>query len=118
MLKTIAVLLALYGGFALQQGMGGENYLALLCAVLAFAAAVGLWLRKPWSQYCVYILASGFVFPWLWYTWSVWWGVWRHNGWPYDTVLQGVIGLLPGLCMILCAVGSSVFVFRSFRARR
>ncbi|HEY4368847.1 MAG TPA: hypothetical protein VGN07_16550 [Steroidobacteraceae bacterium] len=112
MLKTIAILLALYGGYALDQGMGGQNYLALVCAVLAFAAAGGLWLRKSWSQYCVYILASGFVFPWLWYTWSVF----RRNG-PYDTALQGAISLFPGLCMVLFAAGSSVFVFRSFRAR-
>lgn len=111
MIKVIASLLALYGTYSLYAVFSGQGYLSIIGAVLALAAALGLWLRKHWSQYFVYVLSAGFVAEWLWLVCrSV-----QQKSWPNGDAIQSVIALFPGLCLVALVVGASVLVFRSFR---
>jgi len=113
MIKAIALLLALYGTYSLYAVFSGQGYLSIIGAVLALAAAVGLWLHMHWSQYVVYVLSASFVAEWLWLVWrSI-----QQKSWPHGDALRSVIALFPGLCLVALVVSVSVLVFKSFRAQ-
>jgi glucose dehydrogenase len=74
--------------------------------------AVAIWMKKSWSQYLVHFIALLFIGSWIWAVWQVW-----RQGWPYESFLQTLISLLPGLLMVGVALGSMIVVHKDFRRR-
>jgi hypothetical protein len=113
MTKVVATVFALYAAYALSAVYAQPSVTGAAFATLTLLAAVGMWMRKPWSQYFVYVVSALVAGQWLWQTGTF---VYR-NGWPYETTTLNIFGLAPGLCIVAFAVGSSVLAFRSFRVR-
>jgi len=111
MVNVITLVLVVYGAYALCAAYSGQGYTMIIGAALALIAALGLFLRKSWSQYFVYVISTTVVAEWLWMV--------RHstqqNLWPSGGTLQSIIVLVPGLFLVAFAIGSSVLVFRNFR---
>ena len=58
MLKALAILFGLFGIYSLYVVVNGQGYLYVIGAVIALVAAIGLWLRRPWSRYVVYFFET------------------------------------------------------------
>jgi hypothetical protein len=113
MIKAVATVFALYGAYALSAVYAHPQWFVFALAAASLAAGIGLWLHKPWSQYLVYIVSFVVAGQWLWAAISHY----SRIGWPTEQRAGHIIGLIPGLCIVALAVGSSVLVFRRFRAR-
>ena len=112
MFRVIASVFALYAIYAFCLAYYGQlHFLGIAIGGVSIAAAIGLWLRKPWSQYCVYVVSVAVAGQWLWLTCS---DLYR-NGWPSGQSLDAVVALLPGLGVVVFAIGSSFVAFRSCR---
>jgi hypothetical protein len=111
MLRAIAIVFAAYGAWSLLVAVEGHNLVPLIIGFFALLAAAGLWFRKSWSQYIVYVLSVVAVVQWGWYTIRFV----ILNGWPYNTTLMNALGLIPGLCMCAFCVGACIEIFRRFR---
>jgi len=111
MANVIALVLVVYGAYALYAAFSGQGYTMIIGAVLALIAASGLFLRKSWSQYFVYVISTTVVAEWLWLVWRST----QQSLWPSGGTLQSIIALVPGLFLVAFAIGSSVLVFRNFR---
>lgn len=112
MLNVIASIYALYTVWLVSTLWAqfsiinfGINFgLAVACCF----AAVGLWMRKRWARYFVYSVSMVMVgFMSLVFIYAAW------RGAHYDSTLQAVIGSIPGICIILFAVFSSIYVARN-----
>ena len=113
MLRFVAVILGAYGVYSFIAGYQYSNWSYLIGGVLCLVGAVSLWLKKRWSQYFVYIVAVLFCGSWLFALWQV-----AERGWPYNSLSQTVIALIPGLLMVGIAIGSCVVVYRAFKRER
>ena len=113
MLRFIAGILGAYGVYSIIAGYQYGDWSSLIGSGLCLVAAVSLWLKKRWSQYLVYIVAALFCGSWLFVLWQV-----AERGWPYSSISQTVIALIPGLLMVGVAIGSSVVVYRAFKRER
>ena len=60
MLLTVA-LLAIFAAYAFLIGSIEESWVLLVGGVVAVVASYGTAMLRPWSQYLVYALATGFV---------------------------------------------------------
>ena len=109
MIKFIAVILAVFGVYTLVSAYQSSNWVPVSGGVLCLITTTTLWLKKPWSKYLVYFIGTVFTGEWLWVIWSVY-----EQGWPYTGALQTVIALIPGLLMVIFALGSMVVVHRAF----
>ena len=112
MAKVVAIIFGVYAAYSIWVALGLGSYIPMVGGSLSAIAAIGLWLHKRWSQYIVYVVSALVVAQWLLSVWAF-----AKEGWPYSSVVQSLIALFPGLCMVGLALGSSVFVFRSFRVR-
>jgi hypothetical protein len=108
----IGLVLAVYGVWTVKYSVSGGSILPGIIAVVPFVGAVGLFLKKSWSRYFVYLFTVATV---PWWTVSTVWFIWR-TGWPYyPTTAESLLGLLPGVFLSLICVGSSWIVHRHFR---
>jgi hypothetical protein len=110
MLKTVSIILLGYAAFSLWTAVAYHTALPLGGGLLALIAAVGVWRRRGWGRYFVFAVSSLLVVSWLWLTLSV-----AFRGWPYATISQSVIALLPGLLLVALAVAVSVAAHRGLR---
>ena len=112
MLRAIAVFLMLWAAYVASfvlQYQSVQN--ALIAAGLA-VTAVGLWFRKPWSQYLVYAIAIGLV---------AFWVVQMHAlialGWPYEDLPRSFVSLSIICVPLMFGICIGVHVFRTFRRK-
>jgi hypothetical protein len=61
--------------------------------------------------YFVYSVSLLLIAGWGYAVWQV-----AARGWPYPDIPSTVISLLPGILLVLLSAGSSIAVFRYFRA--
>jgi hypothetical protein len=115
MIKAVAIIFALYGAYVLSAVYVyvQPDWLAIALAAASLVAGIGLWLHKPWSQYCVYVVSLVVTGQWIWAVISYY----SRAGWPSEKTLGHIITLIPGLCIVALAVGSCILAFRCFRAR-
>jgi hypothetical protein len=108
---SIGVLFVMYGLYALVQTRLNPQVLGITIALVSVAGGIGLMLNRRWSRYCIYVVSMGFIGTWLYYV-----AVLAMRAWPYDTLLESVISLVPGLFMVFVAAGSSYVVRKHFGA--
>jgi hypothetical protein len=113
MFRLIAGILGLYATYSVFVGYRSGYWAYALSGLICYVAAGALWLRKPWSQYLVYLIAVLFTGSWLWAVGQV-----AQRGWLYQGLLESVISLIPGLLMVSVAIGSVIVVRRTFRHER
>jgi uncharacterized membrane protein (DUF2068 family) len=113
MLKALSVLFALFGICSMYVAVHVHAYSYAIGAVVALAAAFGLWLRKHWSQYFVYLSSAAFIAEWFWLLWRAI----QNNQWPYSGMLQSIIALIPGILLVALAGAVSGIAYRGFRVR-
>lgn len=110
MLKIIAaflMLMAVYNAtFAAQ--FTSVQY-ALTAAGLAVTAG-GLWFRKPWSQYLVYLISASLVAFSLIQVRAL-----IVHGWPYPDLSKSVISLMIVCVPLMFGASIGIHVFRVFR---
>lgn len=114
MLKAIAILFAAIGIYWLYNVVSSQSYFLVIGVALALVAAAGLWFRKHWSQYVVYFVSVTYIIQWLWLVWRSM----QAKLWPYESTVQSILALVPGLFLVAIAVSLSVLVYRGFRVRR
>jgi len=112
-IRLVAIVFALYAAYVLSVAYGQPHWFAIALGASSVAAAVGLWLRKPWSQYFVYVVSFVVAGQWLWAATSYY----SKTGWPAERTGGHLIALIPGLCIVTLAIGSSIVAFRHFRVR-
>jgi hypothetical protein len=113
MIKAVAAIFALYGAYVLSAVYVQPHWFAVALAAASLAAGIGLWIRKPWSRYLVYIVSFVVAGQWLWAAISYY----SRTGWASQNTSGHIIALIPGLCIVAFAIGSSILAFRCFRAR-
>jgi len=107
-LSTFLILVSVYFGW---WGATTGTLLWLGTSLFAFVAAVGLFLDKVWSQYLWHALSLAIIASWAYTVASV-----AMAGWPYETILETFISLIPGLLLVGVFAGGSVIVYKHFRA--
>lgn len=113
MIKAVATIFVLYGTYVLSAVYVQPRWFGVALTVASLAAGMGLWLRKPWSQYFVYAVSFVVVGQWLWAAIRYY----SRTGWPSEQTFGHIVALVPGLCIVAFAVGSSMLAFRCFRER-
>jgi hypothetical protein len=101
------------GAYAGYLGYAVQSYFSVFWCIVSFVAAIGLWLRRPWTQYPVYLLSAIVVVV---LPWEFWKAIQQH-AWPYERLSASLVGLFITLCPFAFAIGSSVVTYRFFRAQ-
>ena len=65
MLRVVAAFLMLYAGYIATFAVQSQSIVDALLAALLAVTAIGLWLRRQWSQYLVYAISAALVVFWL-----------------------------------------------------
>jgi hypothetical protein len=104
----IGALFAAYGVYALVQSRANPQWLSVAVAGLSVLGGLGLLLGRPWSRFCIYIVSVAVAGAWAYYT------VLAVPTWPYRTLVDTIIALLPGMFLLVIAAGSSFVVTRHF----
>ncbi len=68
---------------------------------------------RQWSQYLIYIVAGGTILTLLDNFWRV-----ASEKWPYDTIQESILSLIPGFLLILLCVFIALLVFLHFRPEK
>jgi hypothetical protein len=87
--------------------------LAAVVACLCGAAAVGLWLKQPWSRWIVYSISTLLCLYFAWYVWGL-----VQLGWPYESGTKSIVSLIPGSVLLMFGIAAAVHVRRFFRATK
>jgi len=106
----LALFFAFYALYACWTLFYRLSFSAVIVAAICGSAAVGLWLRRPWSRWIVYFISAGLC---VWFVWYVWGRV--HNGWPYGGGARSLLSLLPGTVLLAFGIGAAFHVARAFR---
>jgi hypothetical protein len=109
-IKLLAVFLLIVSVYLGWWAVSAASWLWLIPAVVLFFAAVGLFLSKRWVQYFWHVMAVVV---------AAWWVVSvvriAMSGWPFESALDTVISLIPGLLLVTVCAGGSVVVAKHFR---
>lgn len=100
---------SLYGAWALFFQLTAG---AVLVACLGATAALGLWLRRPWSRWVVYLISTLLIVYSAWYVWSA-----VQGGWPDESGGRSYVYFFPAAILLMFGVATPVHVARVFRKR-
>jgi hypothetical protein len=111
MLRVLSSTYALFTAWLVSTFWHGFSLINWVLAVASCVAAIGLWTSRYWARYFVYavsVVTVGFLIL-----------VFIYAGLrgTYSSVLQAVIGSIPGICIILYGVFSSLYVSRKLSPR-
>ena len=109
--KMLASLLLLVSGYLAWWAVSYVQLLWLFPAVVASVAGIGLFLRKPWSQFLWYAIALAGAVSWLVSVVPI-----ALSDWPYPDFPGSIISLSPGALLLALCVGGSVAVYKYFRS--
>lgn len=112
-IKLLASFLIVVSAYVGWWAVSAASFLWLLPAVAILIAGVGLFLRKPWSQYLWHALALVASVSWVASVVRV-----ALPGWPYESALATVISLIPGVLLVAVCVGGSLVVAQHFRGSK
>ena len=106
-IRYIAAATALAGFYLLWWTVSFAQPLSALFAVALLVASAGLFLGRRWGAYLWFLLAVGT---------TLWWlaGLARviESGWPYSSVLDSTISILPGLLLTGVCISGIVLIYR------
>jgi hypothetical protein len=113
LIRFIAIFMAAMGMYWLYGGLSASpyGYSSIVLCIVPLVAAVGLWLRKSWSQYPVHLLSVLALGLWC---WQMWYAI-QQRTFPYPTLGATVIGIVISLVPLAAVFGSSAIAFRFFR---
>ncbi len=109
-IRLLALFLVIVAGYVGWWSITYGQSLWLVVVFVALIAAVGLALRRRWSQYLWYLIALGASVLWIVTLVRV-----VITGWPYHDVVSSVISLVPGLLLLTVCIFGSIAVRRHFR---
>jgi hypothetical protein len=112
MLRVIAVFLMLYAVYGAALASQSWSIVNALVATWLGLTAIGLWLRKQWSQYLVYAISVALVVFWF-----VQMQALRATGWPYQDGTRSFVSVAILCVPLMFGVGIGVHVFRVFRRK-
>jgi len=91
----------------------GHFWSDVFSAVLLIGA-IGLFLKRSWGRLPIYVFSIVVVPTWIVYTTLLI----RKSGWPYyTTILQSILGLVPGVLLCAGCIVACWVVHRYFRER-
>lgn len=95
-LYIIGLVLIAYAIFTIKYSVTSGVVLPGIVAVFALLGAIGLFLKKSWSRFFIFIFTIIIVPDWIYLTvWTI-----VKKGWPYyPTTYESVLGLIP---VMLC----------------
>ncbi len=106
----ISTMLTAYGSYNIWAIYLTGDYWFILWVIACFAGAIGLVFLKSWSQYFVYAVSFFTVGGWLYVTVSI-----ALQDWPYPSVLETIVSLIPGIFLSIVCVLFSIYIFKRFR---
>jgi hypothetical protein len=113
MIRFLAIVVGSYAAYSVWAGFRSEVWGYAVFGVACGVTAIAMWLRKPWSQYLLYVLGALFIGIWIWSILQV-----VERGWPYESVLESGISLVPGLLMVGVIIGSCWVARKAFTRER
>lgn len=108
MLILIGSVFSIYGLYVVWLGITHPYWLYIILGVVFAVGGIGLTLKKHWSKNIVYLTAlwiCGFWFFELIYQISI-------GSFPYSSHMKNLFSLLPGICVLIFCVGSSLLISR------
>ena len=115
MLLTVA-LLVIYGVYAFLIGSIEKSWVLWAGSGIAAVASYGTAMLRPWSQYLVYLLATGFIAK---LGHSIYAGVVSgYFDFQFGSVSESLKAVLPEAMMALLSCVCCLLVFRHFRGER
>jgi hypothetical protein len=115
MLLTVA-LLVIYSVYAFLIGSIEKSWVLWAGCGIAAVASYGTAMLRPWSQYLVYLLATGFIAK---LGFSVYAGVVSgYFDFQFGSVSESLKAILPEATMALLSCICCLLVFRHFRRER
>jgi TRAP-type C4-dicarboxylate transport system permease small subunit len=108
--KGLALFFAFYALYCCWTLFYRVSPLAVMVAGICGSAAVGLWLKRPWSRWVVYFISAGLCLYFAWYVWRL-----VQDGWPYEDWTRSFVSLLPGSVLLMFGIGAAVHLGRVFR---
>ena len=112
MTKALAIVLGSYALFSCWALFYNVSPIAVASAGVFGAAAIGLWLMRPWSRWIVYSVSTAVG---VWFVWYV--SKLLQGGWPYDDAARSLTAVLPASLLLLCGIAAAVHIKRVFSVR-
>jgi hypothetical protein len=102
----------LCGCYEVKAGVQSQVWYWSVAGVASLVAAVGVLWRRNWAKWLVYVLSGAIVVTWVYaLAWSL-----RSGRFPYPTLEETVLGLVPGFVLLAATIWSVDTIRRSFRA--
>lgn len=108
----VIILISAFGIYSAIYALG-HNIVLFIWTILSFSAVYGLFNKKSWSQFPVYVLSAVVIVAW---SYSL-----IHSfdyGWMDEDIGIIILSLLPGIIIVILALASCVIVYRHFRNLR
>lgn len=114
-LYIIGLVLTAYAIFTIKYSMAYGAVLPGIVAVFALLGAIGLFLKKAWSRFFIFIFTILIVPWWIYSTIRII----VQKGWPYyPTKYESILGLLPGILLCWFYVFSSWVSYKQFSRKK
>lgn len=102
----------LCGCYEVKAGLQSQVWYWSGAGIALLAAAVGVLWRRNWAKWVLYVLSGAIVVSWVYaLAWSL-----RSGKYPYPTLEETLLGLIPGFVLIAATIWSVDTIRRSFRA--
>lgn len=111
-IKLLATFMLITSAYLSWWAASQAMWLWTIPAVVALSNAVGLLWRKRWAKLLWYATAVAACGWWVFEVVQV-----ALSGWPYSTMLDSVISLVPGLLLLTVCIGGSVVVTKDFHSK-
>ena len=110
MLKLIGSIFLLYGIYCLWAGLH-SHWLYFIYGSVSISCGAGLAMKKIWSKYIVYILSLAISSSWLYMTFLQI----RNGNFPYQDPIKSIVGLIPGICLLIFCGASSYIAYKKLK---
>jgi uncharacterized membrane protein YjjP (DUF1212 family) len=108
---ALAAVLIAYGSYTVWLVTVYDSLWFLAWSIPCFLGGIGMILRRAWSQYLFYVVATCTAGG-----WAINVGMLAFSGWPYRDAQSTVISLVPGLLLVAFCISASIHIRRYFKA--
>ena len=109
LLALVFAFFALYSGWSLLYQL---RPFVIAVACLSGVASLGLWRKRRWSRWVVYLISALLCVYFAWYGLAA-----LQDGWPYGSATRASAALIPAALFLLFGVAASVYVAQLFPKR-
>ncbi len=110
--NLLIVILLACSGYLVYWAVSYSAWIWILPAIVTAACAVCLFMGKRWAAYLWHAIALTVAVIWL-----VMIGKLAFTGWPYHSLPETVISLVPGMLLLIVCVIGSIVVAKRFRSK-